>query len=252
MLTMAPYTLEVCVDSMASARAAAEGGASRIELCASLLEGGLTPSAGMIELAQARLPLDIMVMIRPRGGDFLYTDDEFAIMQRDIDIAKAHGVRGVVFGILTAHGEIDQRRCAALIDRARPLAVTFHRAFDMVADPQRALDALIALGVDRVLTSGMAPDALQGAANIAALVKQAGGRIIVMPGGGVNDGNITAVARATGAQELHMSGRVVVDSAMQHRNLRVRLGGTPDAPDYALHVTSAARVRASIDALRAL
>ena len=242
--------LEVCVDSMASALAAQDGGAARIELCASLLEGGLTPSAATIEIARQQLTIDINVMIRPRGGDFLHTDLECAIMQRDIEVAKNADVNGIVIGLLTADGEIDTARLEPLIAKARPLSVTFHRAFDMVADPHRALNTLIDLRVDRVLTSGLAPTAREGATTIVTLTKQAAGRIIVMPGGGINAQNIATIAQQTKARELHMSGRASYPSAMRHQNPHVRLGGTPDAPDYSQQITSADNIRASLMALK--
>ena len=245
------YLLEVCVDSMASAFAAQTGGAHRLELCASLAEGGLTPSAGMIELACQQLSIGSMVMIRPRGGDFLYSDAEFAIMQADIDMTKQFGAPGVVFGLLTAEGTIDRTRTAALIERARPMQVTFHRAFDMVADPHAALDTLIELGVDRLLTSGLERNPLLGAPLIAQLVQQAAGRIEIMPGGGVTHENIAAIAQQTGVRELHMSGRAPEISTMRYRNERITLGNQ-DAPEYMHQVTSTARIRASLDALEAL
>jgi len=246
---MSPYILEVCVDSMASTLAAQEGGAHRIELCASLLEGGITPSIATIELARKHLTIDINVMIRPRGGDFLYSDIEFAVMQRDIEAAKSLGANGVVIGLLTADGTIDIERTKALIDLARPMSVTVHRAFDMVADPRTALEELIVLGVDRVLTSGLEPTATDGIALITTLVKQAAGRIIVMPGSGINEHNIAQIAHQTGATELHMSGRSLQESQMRYRNNRISLGGGAQSPEYSLQVTSADRIRASLDAL---
>ena len=247
---MPPIRLEVCVDSMASALAAQEGGAHRIELCDSLLEGGLTPSFGTITLARAHLTIDINVMIRPRGGDFLYSDLEMEVMQHDIILAKELGANGVVFGILTADGAIDKARTKSLVDLARPLSVTVHRAFDMVADPIRALDDLIALRVDRVLTSGLELTAQAGVATIAALVKQAAGRIIVMPGSGITEHNIASIQQQTGASELHMSGRSPQESAMRYRNPRISLGGNTQAPEYTHQITSAARIRASLVALQ--
>ena len=241
--------LEVCVDSIASALAAQAGGAACIELCASLLEGGLTPSAATIEIARQQLTIGINVMIRPRGGDFLYSDLEVAIMARDIEIAKSAGAQGIVLGLLTADGEIDTVRLEPLIAKTRPLSVTFHRAFDMVADAHRALDTLIDLGVDRVLTSGLAPTALVGATTIASLIKRATGRIIIMPGGGITPKNIAAIAQQTNAQELHMSGRATYPSPMRHQNPHVRLSGTPDAPDYSQQITSAENILASLMAL---
>lgn len=247
---MSPIILEVCVDSIASVLAAQEGGAQRVELCANLFEGGTTPSAATIEIARKHLTIDLNVMIRPRGGDFLYSDLEFAIMQRDIEIAKALGANGVVIGLLTEYGKIDIERTKALIELARPLSVTFHRAFDMVADPTNALNALIALGLDRLLTSGLEPTALEGAETIAQLSQQAAGRIIIMPGGGIHERNIAQIVRQTAATEVHMSGRHTQESQMRYRNSRVSLGGTLQQPEYSRQITSAARISASLAALQ--
>jgi copper homeostasis protein len=249
---MSSFILEVCVDSIASALAAQTGGAQRIELCASLAEGGITPSAAFIELTRKHLTIDINLMIRPRGGDFLYSDLEFEMMRRDIEVAKQLGMNGVVFGLLTADGEIDRAHTKALTDLARPLSVTVHRAFDMVADPQRALETLIDLGIDRVLTSGLEVNALEGANTITALIQQANGRIIIMPGGGINDSIIAEVARRTGARELHMSGRVAQESAMRYRNSRINVGSAVPTPEYIHQITSADRISASLQALQSL
>lgn len=247
---MPPITLEVCVDSITSALAAQEGGAHRIELCANLFEGGTTPSAATIELARKHLHIDINVMIRPRGGDFLYSDLEFAIMQRDIEIAKELGANGVVLGILTEYGHVDAERTHRLIELAHPMSVTFHRAFDMVADEAHALDTLLRLGVDRVLTSGLEPTALEGADTIAQLIQQAAGRMIVMPGGGIHERNIAKIVHQTGASEIHMSGRHHQESLMRYRNSRLSLGASLHPPVYSQQVTSAARIRASLAAVQ--
>jgi copper homeostasis protein len=175
---------EICVDSVAGVRAAKEAGAQRVELCADLLEGGITPSLGMIRQAQTVVGVDLNVMIRPRGGDFLFNDDEFAAMRADIETAKAEGANGVVIGLLTAAGEIDVGRTRELVALAQPLSVTFHRAFDVAAEPFGALEKLIEIGVDRVLTSGQEPSVLEGLPLIVELMKRAGDCIIIMPGGG--------------------------------------------------------------------
>jgi copper homeostasis protein len=246
---MSSITLEVCVDSMASALAAQEGGAQRIELCASLSEGGVTPSAATIEIARRHLAIDINVMIRPRGGDFLYSELEIAIMRRDIEVAKELGANGVVIGLLTAEGAIDVAHTRALAGLARPLSVTFHRAFDMVADPPSALETLIELGIDRILTSGLEATALEGAETIAQLGRLAAGRMIIMPGGGIHEHNIAQIVSQTGANEVHMSGRSLQESAMRYRNQRINLGSSMPTPEYYQQITSAARIRASLDAL---
>ena len=235
------YILEAVVDSVAGAVAAQQGGAHRIELCAALMEGGITPSAAIIELTRRHVTLPIFVMIRPRGGDFVYSDLELDVMHRDIELAKQLGADGIVLGVLHTDGSIDATRTKALIQTARPLPVTFHRA----------LDALIRLGVARVLTSGQEATALEGTDLIADLVRQAAGRMIVMPGGGITERNIARIAQATGARELHMSARRSEDSPMHYRNPRVHLGGALHTPDYSRSQTSADRIRASLDALNA-
>lgn len=248
---MSLITLEICVDSIASALAAQDGGAHRVELCASLFEGGLTPSAATIEVARHQLTIDLMVMIRPRGGDFLYSDLEFCIMQRDTEIAKERGANGIVIGLLTAEGKVDMPRTQRLIELARPMSVTFHRAFDMVPDPQVALETLVDLGVDRVLTSGLEPTALEGAETIAQLVQHADGRIIIMAGGGIHERNVARIVRQTGVSEVHMSGRSAMPSQMRYHNSRINLGGALHPPEYIHQTTSATRVRAALDAAQA-
>lgn len=244
--------IEAVVDSLEGALAAQDGGAQRIELCAALLEGGITPSAATIELARQALSIALQVMIRPRGGDFVYSHAELAIMRRDIEIAKDLGADGVVMGVLTAAGAVDAARLAELVQLARPMSVTFHRAFDMVADAPYALEVLVNLGIDRVLTSGQEATALEGAENIAAYLVQADNRIIVMPGGGVHERNIARIAAITKAHEFHLSGRRAVESAMAYRNPRVALGGALHPPEYSRHITDAERIRAGLQALREL
>ncbi len=240
---MAKLTFEVCVDSIASAVAAEEGGADRVELCSDLLEGGLTPSAGMLAVARETLRIDIMVMIRARGGDFCYSDFEFWAMQKDIVAAREAGANGVVFGILGPDGDVDRERTAALIARARPLPVTFHRAFDMTRDPFEALETLVALGVDRVLTSGQEASVPEGVGLIAELVRRAAGRIIVMPGGGITERNVAKVVSETGVSEVHFGGGEAVESPMRFRNPRVFMGGTLRPPEYSLDIVKLEFVR---------
>jgi copper homeostasis protein len=249
---MPSIILEVCAELIASAIAAQEGGAHRIELCANLFEGGTTPSAATIEIARRHLTIDLNVMVRPRGGDFLYSHIDFEIMQRDIEIAKELGANGIVIGLLTADGMIDIPRTQILIETARPLTVTFHRAFDMVVDPHDALESLIQLGVERVLTSGLEPTALEGAETLANLIQQAANRIIVMPGGGIHERNIAKIVRQTGASELHLSGRHGQESQMHYRNSRVHLGGALYTPEYIQQTTSASRISATLDAAQSV
>jgi copper homeostasis protein len=235
--------IEVCVDTVESALAAQAGGADRVELCNNLFEGGTTPSAGAMALARERLRIGLHVIIRPRGGDFLYTDLEFAIMRRDIETAKELGADGVVIGLLTADGEVDVERTRQLVELARPLSVTFHRAFDVAREPFAALETLIELGVDRLLTSGQEESVTEGAELIAELVRRAGGRIVVMPGGGFTERNIARLVARTGASEVHLTGFRQVASRMNYRNERVFMGGTLRPPEYARAVTDAGVIK---------
>jgi copper homeostasis protein len=239
--------LEIVIDSVESARAAQEGGAARVELCDNLLEGGTTPSAGMIACVRRAVSLGLMVMIRPRGGDFCYSDLEFEVMQHDVRVAQELGADGVVCGILTPDGAVDRRRMRVLIDLARPLPVTFHRAFDMTVDPRRALDDLIDLGVERVLTSGGEQSALEGLDVIAALAQQAGGRIVVMPGGGITERNIGRIIQASGAAEIHASGRKTVDGAMTYRHAGAFMGGALRPPEFTRSVADTRRVQEMLE-----
>ncbi len=193
--------IEACVDSPESAVAAENGGATRVELCAALLEGGLTPSTGAIALAREKLGIGLHVIIRPRGGDFLYTGDEHAVMLRDIDAAKNAGADGVVVGVLDANAQVDEARTRELVECARPMSVTFHRAFDMTRDPFAALETLVDLGIDRILTSGQEESAMAGLELLRELVKRAGGRIIIMPAGNIHENNVKKIAKETGAKE---------------------------------------------------
>ncbi len=230
-------TFEVCVDSVESAMAAEEAGADRVELCSDLLEGGLTPSYGMLKAARAMLRLKIMTMVRPRGGDFCYSDAEFRAMRHDVGAAKDLGADGIVLGLLSPDGTVDDDRTRELIALARPLPVTFHRAFDMTRDPIEALGALIGLGVDRVLTSGQEPTVWEGVELIAALVRRAAGRIIVMPGGGITEKNIGRIVTATGVSEVHFATLTRIEGRMTFRNPRVFMGGTLRPPEYTQELT---------------
>jgi copper homeostasis protein len=220
-------SIEVCVDSVVSAIAAARSGAKRIELCGNLLEGGITPSAGLIQLTRAKTSVGLQVMIRPRGGDFCYTEEEFETMRRDIIAAKTLRANGVVLGILDASGNVDVRRTRELIETARPLNVTFHRAFDMSADLSLSLEDVCDAGADRLLTSGGEQSAEQGVEKIAALAKAARGRIVIMAGGGIRATNAASIIEKTGVKEIHVGLRSPVKSPMLHRNPRISMGSTP-------------------------
>jgi copper homeostasis protein len=245
-----PVLIEGCVDSVPSAMAAEKGGAGRVELCDNLIEGGTTPSAGAIAECKARVRIPVFVMIRPRGGDFLYTEVEYAIMRRDVAHAKSLGADGVVLGLLQADGTVDVERTRLLVDAARPLPVTFHRAIDVARDAAEALDALIALGIDRVLTSGQAPTAVEGASVITSLVRRAAGRIVVLPGCGIDDTNAQRLVADTGVREVHVRGSALQPSAMVHRNRRILFRSPIPVDDLALEVTDEDRVRRIATALR--
>ncbi len=244
--------LEVCVESIGGVRAALSAGAERVELCCALGEGGLTPSSGCLAAAVAVAGIEVVALARPRSGDFLYTGDEFAVLERDVEHARALGAAGVALGCLTAEGEIDEARCTSLIQRARPLAVTFHRAFDFVRDPQQALETLVRLGVRRVLTSGQEASARAGLACIARLVRAARGRIEVVAAGGVRAENAGEIVRATGVGALHFSAAPRRESPARRRNPHVKLASAVRVGEEWAHwETDEARVRAVLVGLRA-
>jgi len=239
---------EICVDSVESAIAAQSGGAQRVELCDNLMEGGTTPSFGSIEVARKLLDIKLHIIVRPRGGDFLYSDTEFEIMKRDIEAAQDLGVDGVVIGLLDRDGNIDLTRTAELVEISRPMSITFHRAFDVCADPFKAIDQLAEIGVDRILTSGQEATAVEGLDMIADCVNHAAGRIAIMACGNLNERNIAKVIAATGVREVHFTAFGKVASEMQYRNERVFMGGTLRPPEYSRAVTDAETVRKTISA----
>lgn len=235
--------IEVCLDSVRSAVEAQKGGADRVELCDNLFEGGTTPSAGTIAMTRKRIEIGLQVIIRPRGGDFCYSDDEYEAMKFDIDMAKNLGADGVVIGILTPEGRVDKDRCAGLIELAHPMNVTFHRAFDVCRDPWEGLEDIISIGASRILTSGQEATVPEGLDTVAELVKRAKDRIIIMPGCGISERNMEKVKQKTGAKEYHVLINKTVDSAMTYRVNHIYMGGYLHLPEYSLSITSAEAIR---------
>ncbi|HYC40297.1 MAG TPA: copper homeostasis protein CutC [Chitinophagaceae bacterium] len=209
------YLIEIATSDYHSTECAVEGGADRIELCANLEEGGTTPSRGHIIKCREKFNVPLYVMIRPRGGDFLYSKDEFGIMAHDIQLCKEIGCEGIVAGMLNLDGTIDAVRMGDIVTQAYPMNVTFHRAFDRCRDPFEALEEIIELGCERILTSGQQRSALEGADRIAKLNQAAAGRIVIMPGSGVRKENIRALAQQTGCVEFHASLRARQKSLME-------------------------------------
>jgi copper homeostasis protein len=196
--------VEACVDSVESALAAERGGAGRLELCDALFDGGTTPSAGMIAACHDRVSIPLFVIIRPRGGGFVYSEPELDVMRRDIVAARGLGADGVVIGVLRSDGRIDEDQTRSLVCVAGDLSVTFHRAFDFAPDPDAAMETLISAGITRVLTSGGAPTARDGVATLASLVRRAGDRLVVMAGGGVREENVKEIVDGSGVREVHV------------------------------------------------
>lgn len=247
---MAAPEVEICVDSVASALQAEAGGATRIELCSSLSEGGLTPSAGLIDITKKNLHIPVHVLIRPRRGDFLYSQQELRVMEQDILQAKALGADGIVLGVLQADGQVDLLRTAELIALAAPLSITFHRAFDMTPDPFRALEDVIQLKADRLLTSGQQQTALAGVDLIAALIRQGRDRISIMPGGGINEANIQALLLKSGATAFHTSARSKVVSNMQFKHHGLAMGACQPLTEYENMVADAALISRMLQAAK--
>lgn len=241
-------TLEICIDSVEGALTSQRAGAQRVELCGNLVEGGTTPTAGMMTIVRRSLSIQMNTIIRPRGGDFLYSDMEFEVMQHDIATAKALGADGVVIGLLNADGTVDVERVRQLIALARPLSVTFHRAFDMTCNPFAALEALIELGVDRVLTTGQQATARAGWHLITQLIQRANHRIVVMPGG-IDEDDARTLLPDSGVREIHWAARGTTYSHMQYRNLLSTMGGPAPLDEYSWGETDETRVKAIRDIL---
>jgi copper homeostasis protein len=228
------YTLEICANSYTSALNAQKGGANRVELCDNMAEGGTTPSYGQIKTCVQQLTIEVWPIIRPRGGDFLYSDEEFEVMKADILICKELNCAGAVTGILLANGDIDTIRCAQLIKIANPMPLAFHRAFDMSNNLKKSLEDIIELGFIRILTSGGKHSAIQGVDFIKELVLLADDRIQIMPGAGINSKNITDLQQQSKAKTFHSSARKVTDSKMQYKNQTANMGNIADEYQYEL------------------
>lgn len=235
--------IEICLESVESVVAAQKGGADRVELCSDLFEGGLTPTLGTFTVARKLAStIKINVMIRPRGGDFCYSDEEFEVMKEDLLSLKNAGADGIVFGILTPEGDIDEERTRALVALASPLPVTFHRAFDMSKDAFKSLETLIDLGVKRILTSGLEPTVMEGLPLLTELVKKAGDRIIIMPGCGISERNFKYLDEKINAKEYHVFLPKEISSKMEYRPSHIYMGGLLRQPEFSIFHTDNERV----------
>ncbi len=236
-------TLEVVVYNIESALRAIDGGADRLEVCADPGAGGCTPSPGTVEVIRQNSGIDVYAMLRPRAGDFLYTSYEFHAMKRDLSHFQRLSVDGVVFGILTEDGHIDKKRCAELIQRARPLKVTCHRAFDRTVDPFAALEDCIEVGFDRILTSGQRNTAIEGVELIGKLCEKAAGRISIMAGSGVNENNVKEIVASTGIQEIHFSAATYRPSAMSAQNTAIHSMGSDTVTEFNVRTVDSEKIR---------
>jgi copper homeostasis protein len=235
--------VEACVDSVESAIAAERGGAGRLELCDNLHDGGTTPSAGMIAAVKNAVDIPVFVIVRPRGGGFVYTDAELDVMRRDIEAAARLGADGIVLGALTRQADVDADRIRRLLDVAPELPATFHRAFDLVRDQRVALESIATLGIARVLTSGGATSALDGASTIAELVRQSSNRVTLMAGGGVREENVSEIVRRSGVREVHVRGTRLAHTSMTPDNERVRFRKAMPSDEGAWEETDESRIR---------
>ncbi|XP_062596664.1 copper homeostasis protein cutC homolog isoform X1 [Saccostrea cucullata] len=235
--------MEVCVDSVLSAINAEKGGAIRVELCANLSEGGTTPTSGMLRTIKKYVKIPVFVMIRPRGGDFLYSPEEVEVMEAEVVDLKRAGADGFVFGFLKEDGTVDKELCSKFLELTKPLPATFHRAIDMTSDILQALDDVVDLGFQRVLTSGGSSSALEGLPIIQQMVLKADNRICVMPGGGINSGNLDRILDGCGAKEFHASARSTVHSRMQFRKEGISMGASLCPPEFSVKVTDKVKVQ---------
>jgi copper homeostasis protein len=231
---------------------AQKGGAQRVELCDNIYEGGTTPSYGAIKIAREKLNIELNIIIRPRGGDFCYSDLEFEIMQKDIGFAKENGVDGIVIGLLNPNGSIDIKRTKQLVELAKPMSVTFHRAFDVSNNPFQALNDIIECGCDRILTSGHENKAYNGIDLLKQLIQESKKRIIIMPGSGINETNIQEIYEATGAKEFHASLRKDAVSTMIYRKENINMGSIPHLNEFSISITDPERVEKIIQILKKL
>ncbi|SDG66882.1 copper homeostasis protein [Vibrio xiamenensis] len=247
------YQIEVCIDNLESLYLAIAGGATRIELCSSLTLGGLTPSFGMMQQAAKQSSVPIYAMIRPRQGDFLYDDDDIAMMASDIQAAATANLQGVVLGLLTADGEIDVVRAKPLIDLAHQLGlgVTFHRAIDQSRDALKSLEQVIELGCERVLTSGLAADVVSGIETLKQMQSLAAGRITIMAGAGLNAQNVAQIVTQCAIREVHLSGKTSRPSLMNKAANQAHMG-SKNVNDFVVPITSSAAIQSVVDALQAL
>ena len=229
---MSNKKLEICCYTIESSIIAERHDAHRIELCDNYSEGGTTPSYAVIKKTIENVSIPVNVIVRPRGGDFLYSDLEYEIIKEDISKIKESGASGIVIGFLTAEGEIDIKRTKEIVELTKPLEVTFHRAFDMCANPVKAMHELINLGVDRILTSGCKNSAYEGVEFIAEIIKKAEGKIIIMPGSGINEKNIKEIMLKTGASEFHSSAKNFIDSGMKYINKDISMGGKNSIDEF--------------------
>ncbi|WP_068472214.1 copper homeostasis protein CutC [Saccharicrinis aurantiacus] len=245
------FKLEVSTYNIEGVKAALKLGVDRLELCNNIKEGGTTPSAGFVKAAIETGHPDIFIIVRPRGGDFLYSDSEFEVIKSDIELAKLLGVHGVVSGVLNADGSIDIKRTKELVELARPMKFTFHRAFDMSNDPKKALDDLIEIGVDIVLSSGMEDTAVEGRKTLQQMIQQANNRITVLVGSGVNASNIAQLQKETGATEFHMSAVKEIKSEMEFFNHRLNMGNV-ESEEYSKLTVDTEKITAALSVIKQL
>lgn len=239
---MQKYKLEICVDSLDSSIEAERGGADRLELCGNMFEGGTTPSYGVLSLTKEAVKIPIYAMVRPRGGDFCYTNQEFLIMKREVEMMRELKIDGIVFGILNPDGSVDTKRCEELMKVFGSDKITFHRAFDVTSNMDKALDDIISLGFERILTSGGEANVMTGIINLKHIIESAKDKIIIMPGSGVNERNIKYIKDTLNAKEYHMQANRTIESLMEFRQDAVFMGATLRAPEYSYKQTDNKKV----------